>query len=416
MRWLALLAASCAAWGAAAPQREGGACRPAPSVRGSVYPGSSIAHRPSATYAACAAWCCATRGCVGVALLLPSCGGSGRCCWLKSGKNQSLQRWADPKAQAEGGAVAGAPPGPPRPNPAPPPPFPPLPPAPPPAPPLLAPSARDPDWRAAYRRAELLYDEGPRPDFSAPAMWAERCTQIWPNRSSVCPALWARPGLGNGFLGTIAQSPTIRIAGFYSGDSVDNPRYSCTASLPPQPSGGYSNRLLSFRARIPAFASSLALSGPIKRNSSRFALDLTRAVFIERHELDDGAKLELRQYAHHVRRNLLVVEVDLDCSRCSSTASVQLASLTGEAPLDITLHRRGASPPRLLGVLNNPETNIPPFPEQFDTNYSKTAVSSSRSSFGLPLTEAAAQRLACRMTKRRRASARQLAWRGTCSC
>ena len=46
----------------------------------------------------------------------------------------------------------------------------------------------------------------------------------------------------------------------------------------------------------------------------------------ERHELDDGAKLELRQYAHHVRRNVLVVDARSLCDFASRD--------TGKTPTD----------------------------------------------------------------------------------
>jgi hypothetical protein len=95
-------------------------------------------------------------------------------------------------------------------------------------------------------------------------------------RDSACPALWW-PGLGNGFLGTIAQSPSLRIAGYFSGNYS---RYSAGAHVPPVASHGFSNKLPAYRARIPAYASSLGVRGAGLPGRTRFALDVRRAVYI----------------------------------------------------------------------------------------------------------------------------------------
>eukprot|EP01045_Picozoa_sp_COSAG04_P023843 COSAG04_NODE_2896_length_3406_cov_1.773208_3_plen_153_part_00 len=104
-------------------------------------------------------------------------------------------------------------------------------PPPPPGPPL-APSSRDADWQQPFARADMLYDAGPRPDFER-LNPIENCTArgCGPNGcdgKSNCSALWW-PGLGNGFLGGIAQGPTLRIAGLFSGD------YGARAHRPSRP-------------------------------------------------------------------------------------------------------------------------------------------------------------------------------------
>ena len=127
--------------------------------------------------------------------------------------------------------------------------LPPRPPASSPAP--VPPSPRDADWLAPFRRADLLYHPGPRPDFAA-LRPIENCTV---GGTVNCSALWW-PGLGNGFLGGIAQGPTLRIAGLYSGFYASSPWGV------PTPSDGFSGKEFAYRASIPAFASSITPSGP----------------------------------------------------------------------------------------------------------------------------------------------------------
>ena len=115
----------------------------------------------------------------------------------------------------------------------------------------VPPSPRDADWLAPFRRADLLYHPGPRPDFAA-LRPIENCTV---GGSVNCSALWW-PGLGNGFLGGIAQGPTLRIAGLYSGFYASSPWGV------PTPSDGFSGKEFAYRASIPAFASSITPSGP----------------------------------------------------------------------------------------------------------------------------------------------------------
>ena len=50
--------------------------------------------------------------------------------------------------------------------------------------------------------------------------------------------------------------------------------------MPPVASHGFSNKLPAYRARIPAYASSLGVRGAGLPGRTRFALDLRRAVYI----------------------------------------------------------------------------------------------------------------------------------------
>ena len=122
---------------------------------------------------------------------------------------------------------------------------------------ISTPSSRDPDWQLPFAQADLLYLAGCRPNFEL-LNPIENCTggknRSRPeNKDTNCSALWW-PGLGNGFLGSIAQSPTLRIAGYYSGDYG---RYTAGKTIPPVPSDGFSNKQFAYRARIPAYASSI---------------------------------------------------------------------------------------------------------------------------------------------------------------
>eukprot|EP01052_Picozoa_sp_SAG31_P052168 SAG31_NODE_12750_length_919_cov_1.257317_1_plen_215_part_10 len=161
-----------------------------------------------------------------------------------------------------------------------------LPPAPPIGPPV-PPSSRDADWQQLFERADLLYAPGPRPDFEAlkpiENCTARGCGPSGCDGKSTCPALWW-PGLGNGFLGGIAQGPTLRIAGYYSGDYG---RYSAYKGdqLPRVP-GEFSNKQNAYRASIPAFAASIVAHSPSAIvGSARAALNTRDAVYYERSSL-----------------------------------------------------------------------------------------------------------------------------------
>lgn len=244
-----------------------------------------------------------------------------------------------------------------------------LPPSPPTSPPL-PPSPRDPDWVAPFQSADLLYQPGARPDFEA-LLPIENCTES----GQLCTALWW-PGLGNGFLGGIAQGPTLRISGYHSGY---HGRYTAGKDgvIPPVPFHGFSNKEFAYRASIPALASSIVVrSDDLLPGSSRAALNTRDAVYFERSTLSGGGNLELRTYFHQTRRNLIVVEVQLNCSTCTKAAEVSLSAFSRPALGDVSLHQHGATgtvggaPQQLLGVLRAPENCEPSNSHLYDTNQS----------------------------------------------
>lgn len=256
-----------------------------------------------------------------------------------------------------------------------------LPPSPPTNPPV-PPTSRDPDWLPPFQRADLLYSPGPRPDFEA-LLPIENCTESCPDSGcdfkSKCSALWW-PGLGNGFLGSIAQGPTLRISGFHSGY---HGRYTAGKQgiIPPEPYHGFSNKEFAYRASIPAFASSIVMQSPaLLPGSSRAALNTREAVYTERSSLSGGGKLELRTYFHQTRRNLIVVEVELDCTNCTESSETSLRAFSRPELSDVVFHERGpeaaaagagaaGTPPRqLLGVLHAPENCEPSNSHLYNTN------------------------------------------------
>ena len=246
----------------------------------------------------------------------------------------------------------------------------------------LRPSERDPDWQAAFDCADLLYSEDGRPDFEK-LLPIENCTA---QDDSKCTALWY-PGLGNGFLGSIAQSPTIRIAGYLSGDYG---RYTAGKTIPPVPSEGFPNKEYAYRARIPAYASSIIIGGSaLQPGSARAALNLREAVYYERTSLTGGGEFELRTYFHRTRRNVIVVEASLDCGHCNQSATVSMRAFSGQSPRDVLFEERPPSgaeaaraaassigsgstrltPRRLFGRLRAAEKNAPDVSHLYDTNH-----------------------------------------------
>eukprot|EP01051_Picozoa_sp_SAG22_P004748 SAG22_NODE_262_length_13373_cov_11.716965_10_plen_822_part_00 len=244
-----------------------------------------------------------------------------------------------------------------------------LPPSPPTGPPV-PPSPRDADWQRPFERADLLYSPGPRPDFEK-LLPIENCTNIPAEEN--CTALWW-PGLGNGFLGGIAQGPTLRIAGFHSGAYG---RYTAGGAVPPVPFHGFSNKEFAYRASIPAFASSIIAESPsLLAGSARSALNTRGAEYTERSSLAGGGKLELRTYFHRTRRNLIVVDVELDCTGCTKDAQVSLRAFSRPELSDVVFQQRGSaantaagSPRQLIGVLRAPENCEPSNSHLYDTNH-----------------------------------------------
>lgn len=242
----------------------------------------------------------------------------------------------------------------------------------------VAPSPLDADWLEDFNRADLLFSPNGRPDFEKlPPI--ENCTGCAPGhrgvcrnrdhvKDSTCPALW-HPGLGNGFLGSIAQSPTLHISGFFSGDYG---RYTAGKTIPPQPTDGFSNKQFAYRARIPAYSSSIIVGGDaLLSNSSRIALNTREAVYYERSSLSSGGTLQITTYFHRTRRNLIVVEVELDCTRCKMNSTLSMRAFSGDPPEDVIFseQQKGSTPRQLLGRLRSREINGPSTADLYDTDY-----------------------------------------------
>ena len=233
----------------------------------------------------------------------------------------------------------------------------------------------DSDWVVPFKQADLLYLNGGRPDFEK-LNPIENCTggknRTHGTDNDNCTALWW-PGLGNGFVGGIAQAPTLRIAGYYSGDYG---RYTAGRTIPPIPSDGFSNKELAYRARIPAFASSIILGNDLTvvPGSTRTALNIRQAIYYERSNLFGGGKVELKTYFHRKERNLIVVEVVLDCRSCSADVSLPVRAFSGEKSHDVLFRTKddglvGKVPRQMIGVLRAKEVNAPSTEHLMDTNY-----------------------------------------------
>ena len=154
--------------------------------------------------------------------------------------------------------------------------------------------------------------------------------------------------------------------------------------IPPVPEAGtgFSNKEFSYRASIPAFASSIVVSSPsMLAGSSRAALNTRDAVYYERSTLSGGGKLELRTYFHRTRRNLIVVELGLDCTNCTESAEVSLRAFSRPELSDLVFQQRragsdaaaaaagdGHTPRQLIGLLRAPENCEPSNAHAYDTN------------------------------------------------
>ena len=97
-------------------------------------------------------------------------------------------------------------------------------------------------------------------------------------------------------------------------------------------------------------------------------------MYYERTSLAGGGELELRTYFHRTRRNLIVVEVELDCTPCANASRVSLRSFSGHPSLsDVVFQQRGGGgadgPRELMGVLRAPENCEPSNRHLYDTNH-----------------------------------------------
>ena len=54
-----------------------------------------------------------------------------------------------------------------------------------------------------------------------------------------------------------------------------------------------------------------------------------------RYGLVAGGQAQILSYLHRTRRNLIVTEVTLNCSRCTNDTVLTLAAFSGEAPQDV---------------------------------------------------------------------------------
>jgi hypothetical protein len=151
--------------------------------------------------------------------------------------------------------------------------------------------------------------------------------------------------------------------------------------IPPLPEKGtgFSNKEFSYRASIPAFASSITIRNTsVLAGSSRAALNTRDAVYYERSSLSGGGKLELRTYFHRTRRNLIVVEVNLDCTNCTKSMEVSLRAFSRPELSDLVFHQHGSGgytagadgrvPRQLIGLLRAGENCEPSNAHVYDTN------------------------------------------------
>ena len=166
--------------------------------------------------------------------------------------------------------------------------------------------------------------------------------------------------LGNGFVGTKADAPSVFIGGVYS------TMYEVGVEPPPPTWVGdplwRANE--SARARIPATVSSIGL--PLNASGFAFAgaaLDAKRAVYIARHTTCGGnTVIERRTFAHRVHRGLLVTEIVIS-GKCGVALAIPLRSFADNGDMnyttDIDFARQpaGSAPDVVaeLGVVKRPE-------------------------------------------------------------
>jgi trehalose/maltose hydrolase-like predicted phosphorylase len=161
----------------------------------------------------------------------------------------------------------------------------------------------------------------------------------------------------------------LRIAGLYSGFAPGAPT--------PVPDSGFSQKDFAYRASIPAYASAIVVHGPsLLGGSSRAALNTRDAVYYERTSLTTGGQLETRTYFHRTRRNLIVVEVEVDCTACTERTQVSLRALSHSQVSDVVFQQRNVgeaadspSPRQLIGVLRTPENCEPSVSHLYDSNH-----------------------------------------------
>jgi hypothetical protein len=141
--------------------------------------------------------------------------------------------------------------------------------------------------------------------------------------------------LGNGFVGTKADAPSVFIGGVYSVMY----EVGLEPTPPTWPAGTdptwRANE--SARAHIPATVSSIGVAG----NASGFAfagaaLDAERAVYMTRHTACGGKTVvERSSYAHRVHRGLLVTELKIS-GACSTELTIPLRSFADDPVINQT--------------------------------------------------------------------------------
>eukprot|EP01043_Picozoa_sp_COSAG02_P019818 COSAG02_NODE_965_length_15584_cov_21.604312_10_plen_368_part_00 len=139
--------------------------------------------------------------------------------------------------------------------------------------------------------------------------------------------------LGNGFVGTKADAPSVFIGGLYS------TMYEVGVEPPPPTWVGdplwRANE--SARARIPATVSSIGL--PFNASGFEFAgaaLDARRGVYFTRHTTCGGQTVvERRTFAHRVYRELLVTEIFVS-GKCGVALAIPLRSFADNADMNST--------------------------------------------------------------------------------
>lgn len=101
------------------------------------------------------------------------------------------------------------------------------------------------------------------------------------------------------------------------------------------------------------------------------------AVYYERTSLVGGGKLEMRTYFHRTRRNLIVVDIEVDCTTCAERTRVSMRTFTNSQLSDLVFQQTHAgapgktasSPRQLIGALRTPENCEPTVDRLYDTNH-----------------------------------------------
>jgi trehalose/maltose hydrolase-like predicted phosphorylase len=149
------------------------------------------------------------------------------------------------------------------------------------------------------------------------------------------------PEVANGFVGFQVQSGTFMVAGVYNGD---------TSLAPPD---GPSRRAVfpSYWVQVTPGLDKQDRGQEYGLSGRNYALDLERAVFLTRHNVNE-ALVEERVYAHLLSPSLLVQEIFVDNSKGSNpvNVSVQTHANTATSDMKITQLKANSYDARIAGT------------------------------------------------------------------